>query len=79
MAANDAPGNARSNASTPCTKSRWSYSNSAVAGVGAPSVNSKRPEATLDLVWGRDRRQRLFAHSRALSVMLDCSSNSASW
>ena len=31
------------NASTPCTKSRWSYSNRAVASDGAPSVNSNVP------------------------------------
>ena len=31
------------NASTPCTKSRWSYSSSAVAFVGAPSRNSSVP------------------------------------
>ena len=43
MAATDAPGKDRSNASTPCTKSRWSNSSSAVAGVGAPSVNSNTP------------------------------------
>jgi hypothetical protein len=43
MAASDAPGKALMNASIPCTKSRWSYSSSAVALVGAPSRNSSVP------------------------------------
>jgi hypothetical protein len=43
MAATDAPGKALMNASTPCTKSRWSYSNPAVAFDGAPSRNSNVP------------------------------------
>ena len=43
MAASDAPGKALMNACIPCTKSRWSYSSSAVAFVGAPSRNSSVP------------------------------------
>src|SRR6476646_3126787 len=43
IAANDAPGKLLMDASTPCMKSRLSYSSSAVAFVGAPSVNSSVP------------------------------------
>ncbi len=43
IAATDAPGKALMNASIACTKSRWSYSSSAVALVGAPSRNSSVP------------------------------------
>ena len=43
IAAIDAPGKALMNASTPCMKSRWSYTSSAVAWVGAPSRNSSVP------------------------------------
>ena len=43
IAANDAPGKLLMNASTPCMKSRLSYSSAAVASVGAPSSNSNVP------------------------------------
>src|SRR6186997_894968 len=43
IAANDAPGKLLMNASTPCMKSRLSYSNAAVASDGAPSSNSNVP------------------------------------
>ena len=43
IAANDAPGKLLMNASTPCMKSRLSYSSAAVASDGAPSSNSNVP------------------------------------
>jgi hypothetical protein len=42
-ATNDAPWMLFRYASTPRTKSRWSYSRCAVSGVGAPSLNSSVP------------------------------------
>src|SRR5664279_6561428 len=43
IAASDAPGKLLMNASTPCMKSRLSYSSRAVAAEGAPSLNSNVP------------------------------------
>jgi hypothetical protein len=43
MASTDAPGKTLINPSTPRAKSRWSYSNRAVASDGAPSANSSVP------------------------------------
>src|SRR6476646_8768552 len=43
IAANDAPGKLLMNASTPCMRSRLSYSSAAVSSVGAPSANSNVP------------------------------------
>ena len=45
MATSDAPGMLFRYASTPRMKSRWSYSRSAVSGVGAPSLNSSVPSS----------------------------------